>query len=604
MKILRRLEVVSELSKKNTNWIHKDLFRLLHNDDIWILAYQNTKDNKGVLTPGWDGLTYDGISMEAIQNLKNKVITEQYQFQPVKQVLIPKSNGQLRPLGIPSANDKIVQEVIRIILDAIYEPIFDEHSYGFRPNRGTHHALKHVEKVFRWVDWIIEGDIQSAYPSINHQILGEIMEKRIGDPRFMRLIQKSLKCGIIDGKLLSYSTMGIPQGSIVSPILANIYYHEMDLWVREKVTQLNHPGSKLRSSEYKKLEHSISKISKELKELPKNSKEYKEMVKLLKSKRELRNSVPSLKDKSIEIHYVRYADDWMLGIKGKRELALKLKEEMSEFLKTSLKQDLHPEKTKITNIREGKATFLGYEIYLPLKKNVTVCLNKGTRTLRRTNPMLRFDIPVDNVLKGMIERGYIMRTEYGIRPISKQSYTSLDDETIVAHFRSVWVGISNYYAGCTNLGRLQYIHYLLKLSCAMTLGHKHQMSVSKIFAKYTRELRVELYQQNSTKTITFPNRTSWSLKDRKWLINSTFRDPFKIFANRISRSKLGCSCEICGATENIEMHHIKHVRKGGNRNSGFKGENALFKRKQVPVCRLCHIKIHKGEYDGTSFVPK
>lgn len=596
MKILERLDVIRKMSAKNEYWIHKDLFRMLHNDDIWILAYQNTKNNKGSLTPGIDGLTYDGINLDALRRLKEKVMSEQYQFTPVKQVFIPKTNGKVRPLGIPTASDKIVQEVIRIILDAIYEPIFDENSYGFRPNRGTHHALQYVEKTFRWVDWVIEGDIQTAYPTIDHQILSKLLEKRIGDTRFLRLIHKSLKSGVMEGKIFSYSSIGVPQGSIVSPLLANIYYHEFDLWIREKAKILNKPAPKLKSEGYKKLEYEISKLTKELKDLSKSSQEYKEKLKALKSKRASRNFVPSLKQTSIDIKYVRYADDWMIGIKGDYQLAIQLKNELGEFLKINLKQEMHPEKTKVTNLRQGKVTFLGYEIYLPKNKGLSVYINKGTRTIRRTNPMLRFDIPIEKLMTKLIDRGYVMRNEKGIRPISKHSYASLEDQVIISHFRSVWLGLSNYYAGCTSLKRLQYIHYLLKISCAMTLGHRHQMSISKIFAKYQKELTVRI--GNTNKTVCFPNRTNWSIKERKWLINVNFKDPFTIFANRISKSNLGCSCHLCGTTENVEMHHVKHVRKEGERYAGFTAEMALLNRKQIPLCRLCHVKVHDGKYDG------
>jgi len=604
MKTLDRLEVIRKLSLKDENWIHKDLFRLLQQDDIWVLAYQNIKDNQGAMTPGVDGLTLDGISLEALRKIKESVYSEHYQFQPVKQVFIPKPNKKLRPLGIPSAKDKIVQEIIRIILDAIYEPNFDSNSFGFRPKLGTHQALQHIENTFRWVDWIIEGDILSAFPTIDYQILCKILEKRIGDSRFMRLIRKSLKCGVKQGGILSYSSIGIPQGSIVSPILANIYYHELDLWVRDKAKELHNPISKTkpRSQEYKNLEHLISKTNKELNKLTKNSQEYKSKLKFLKLKRFERISVPSLKEKKIEIKYVRYADDWMLGIKGDFQLASKIKEEIRSFLQNSLNQKMHPEKTKVTDLRAGKATFLGYEIYLLKKKGLSVYINKGTRTIRRTNPVLRFDIPLDKLLSKMIDRGYITRNAKGIRPISKQSYSILDDETIISHFRAVWIGLSNYYSGCTNLGKLQYIYYLFKFSCAMTLAHRHRMNVRAVFAKYTKELKVQKNKgsasTNKSKTITFPTRTSWTLKDRKWQINTFFIDPFRIFANRISISKLGCSCSICKSWINIEMHHINHVRKGGNRDKGFTGERNLFLRKQIPLCRICHQSVHKGEYDG------
>jgi group II intron reverse transcriptase/maturase len=551
MKGLERIKVVRSFSEKDSTWVHKELFRILKQDDIWILAYENLKSNKGVLTPGINPSTFDGMSLERLQIIKQQVIEESYKFKPVKQIMIPKSKGKLRPLGLPSTNDKIVQEVIRLILEAVYEPNFDKDSYGFRTGRGVHDALKHVDKTFRWMDWVIEGDIEGAYPTIDHRILCNLIEKRINDTRFMNLIRKALNCGVLIGNRVSHFSVGVPQGSIASPILSNIYFHELDTWVRQKAKELYSPPSKLRSSEYKRIEKLIAKYSKQMQILKKDSLEHKNLYKELKAARQLRLTVPSQKHRRIEVVYVRYADDWMIGVSGDKEIAKNLLDEVKVFFKEVLNQKLHPEKIKLTNLRKGKAYFLGYEIFLPAKDPITNSVFSGTNTRRRGNPNLRFDIPVNDLISKLINKGYIARKKKGVRPISKSSYVTLEDHVIVNHFRSVCLGILNFYSGCNQPKRLQYIHYLLHISCAMTLAHRHRTSSRQIFIKHGKRLTVKI-PDNEKKTVSFPYRTSWSISDASWKVGKEFKDPFSIYANRVSRSGLETSCLVCGIKDTVE----------------------------------------------------
>ena len=597
MKGLERIKVVRSFSKKDSTWVHKDLFRILKQDDIWILAYENLKTNKGALTPGINPSTFDGMNLKRLQNIKQQVLEESYKFTPVKQIIIPKAKGKWRPLGLPSANDKIVQEVIRLILESVYEPNFDENSYGFRTGRGVHDALKHVDKTFRWMDWVLEGDIEGAYPSIDHHILCNLIEKRINDTRFVNLIRKALNCGVLIGKTISYFSVGVPQGSIVSPILSNIYFHELDVWVKQKAKELYSAPSKLRSSEYKRIEKRIAKYSKQMQKLRKDSVEHKNLYKELKAARKLRLTTPSQKHTRIEVVYVRYADDWMIGVSGDKEIAQKLLYEVKVFFNETLNQKLHPKKTKLTNLRKGKAYFLGYEIFLPANNPVTSSVFSGTNTRRRGNPKLRFDIPVNDLISKMVSRGYISRLKKRVRPISKSSYASLEDHVIVNHFRSVCLGILNFYSDCNQSKRLQYIHYLLHMSCAMTLAHRHRTSSKKIFTKHGQRLTVKI-PNSENKTVSFPYRTSWSINDASWKIGKKFKDPFSIYANRVSRSGLEASCIVCGIKDTVEMHHVKHIRKDSIRYEGFTRDMSLINRKQVPLCRKCHMKVHKGLLDG------
>jgi len=588
MKGLKRLEVVRELSRQNPEWKHKELFRILRNKDIWISAYENIKGNAGAMTAGVTKETLDGISLDRLWKVQHEVLVESYSFNPVKQT------------WIPTPNDKLVQEVIRMVLEAIYEPNFDQRSFGFRSGLGVHNALEYVERQFRWVDWVIKGDIKNAYPTIEHKKLCDILSQRIEDERFMNLIRKSLKCGVYHNPQTLYSKIGVPQGSIVSPILANIYFNELDQWVTQKSKEVYRKKSTKRHPDYKRLEYQIKKVSQRASELERNSEERHTLAREIKRLIQQRNQTPSLLDPGIEIRYTRYADDWIIGVRGPRKLAEQIKDEVKEFLYNHLKQELDPIKTQVIDLRAGKVFFLGYDIFLPRNmKLVKYKKDHGRQTIRRSPPMLRLQLPIDRVTKRLHERGYITYINNRLRPISKGSYTPLEDAVIVNHFKSVWLGLLNFYSGSINRSHLQYIHYLLHMSCAMTLAHRHRSSSKKIFKKHGKKLEIMEKKDNVEKLITFfPYQTSWKVSDRKWQLAKTFKDPFTINANRVSRSSINKPCHICGSTIKIEMHHVKHVRKQGHRYKGFHAEMALLNRKQVPLCKECHIAVHIGLHDG------
>ena len=600
---IKRLLTIRKLSQKDKKWKHRDIFRILNKDEIWIMAYEKLKKNKGALTLGSTPETMDGMSLERLKRLQKEVCSQKYKFKPVKLTYIPKPDGRKRPLGLPTANDKIVQEVMRIILEAIYEPVFSEESFGFRAGLGCHDALYHVEQKFRWVDYVIEGDIEQAYPTIDHRILIKILQKRIDDHRFITLVWKSLKCGVLDEERIQWLKTGVPQGSIVSPILANIYYNELDEYVQTLKNKYETPISErtqVRNPVYKSLGNKITKVSNKMRNHEPQSTERQELAKELKIIRTKRLQTNSLKDKVIRVEYVRYADDWMIGVSGDRKLADKIKDYISNFMKNDLVQNLHPLKTKVTDLRKGNVRFLGYEIFLPKNRPISSYKGKGAKTIRRGQPQLRFDIPVAEVTKIYAERGYFKQLPKGVRPISRGSYTVLEDHVIVSHYRSLWFGLLNYYSGCTKRGRLQYIHYLLHMSCAMTLGHRHRVSCSKIFRKHGKTLTIKI--ESTGKTVSFPYKTSWKLEERRWLRGEQVAIPNHRYArNLVSLSSLGLPCAICDSEEGpIEMHHVKHVRKHGFRYKGFHHQMALLNRKQIPLCRCCHKRVHAGLYDGPS----
>lgn len=530
MKGLERLSVIRKISQEKPDWKHSDLFRILRKEDIWIAAYKNLKGNKGARTAGVSNDNFNEIGLSRLRKVQMSVLVESYQFQPVNPKWISKTNKKFHSLNLSTLNDKLVQEVIRMILQAIYEPNFDNRSFGFRKGMEVHNALEYVERQFRWVDWIIKVERKNAYLTIEYKKLCEILSQRIEDVRFLNLIRKSFKRELYPYSSFRYSKLGVPQRSIVLPILVNIYFNELDKRVSQIQKEVYGEKSSKCHQKDKRLEYRILKQSKLISTAKKSSKQHNQFVRELKYLIQQRNNLPKLSNRGIQIHYTRYANDWIIGIKGPYRLAKEVKEEVNSFLRDQLNQELNIVQTKIINIRAGKVCFLGYDIFLP--RNLKLVKYKkinGKQPIHKSTLMLRFQIPIDQITKRLYENGYITYTNNKIRPISKKSYTPLEDAVIVNHFRMVWLGIFNFYSGCTNRSQLQYIHYLLHMSCAMTLAHRHRSSSKKIFKKHGKRLEILDNKNNNPKIIAaFPYHISWKVSDRKWLLGKSFQDPFII----------------------------------------------------------------------------
>lgn len=340
MKALERLEVIRHLNSQR-EWINSNLYKLTLKEDMLIVAYERLKSQPGNMTPGSDPETLDGTSMRTIEILSEHLRTEKYQPKPVRTVYIPKANGKKRKLGIPGPRDKIVQEVVRMILEAVYDSpkgaYFKDSSHGFRRARSCHTALQEVQ---RWsgVTWLIEGDIKSCFDDIDHGILIEILRKKIKDDRLIVLIQKFLKAGYLDvNRVMKNSLAGTPQGGIISPILSNVYLHELDEYVEQLQREYEKGKQRKLNPEYRKLQRRRIKLAEEGKT---GTPEYRELTRAMRK-------TPSMDPKDpefVRIKYVRYADDWIIGVTGSYELAEEIKEKIGQFLKSKLNLTLSQEK--------------------------------------------------------------------------------------------------------------------------------------------------------------------------------------------------------------------------------------------------------------------
>lgn len=591
---LKRLSKLRELNA-NPNWVNSDLYRLLFCPDIYIVAYERIKSSPGNMTKAADGSTIDGFSMKTVENIIGQMRDQSFQFTRARRIHIPKANGGLRPLSVPSARDKIVQEVIRLILECIYDgttPTFLNCSHGFRANRGTHSCLKEI-RTWHAMDWFIEGDIKSCFDLINHGKLIEILSRRITDGRFIDLMWKALKAGYLEGYIPKNSVSGTPQGSIVSPILANIFLHELDVFVTGLVETYSKGERKRVNPAYTKIVKLRAKIKAGKIELP------------LKETRQLdidMRKLPSLMHNDpgyIRVKYVRYADDWIVGIDGPKELATRIKDEVRDFLRDKLDLTLSVEKTHIRNSRTEEAHFLGTDISVghgkqPIQKRIKQ--KSGVEFTKRTTGHTTYmAVPTQKIISRLSDRGFCDKNG---EARAKAEWTVLGLPEIVDKFNSILNGLMNYYSFVNNPYGLKRIQHILQQSALLTFCNKLQIRKPECYRKFGYDLAVV----TPSKAGTFSEKrlnliTDFKVRAMNFAEGGSPSDMLKLQISLRSRSKLEEDCCICGTGQDVVMHHVRHVRKDKPA-KGFTKVLSAINRKQIPVCRSCHLKIHNGEYHG------
>lgn len=599
MKIIERLETLRKLNR-DPNWVNDNIFRLVCSPQLAVLAYERIKSKPGNMTAGDDGVTLDHISLDAIGKVCESIKNGSYTPKPVRRKFIPKANGKSRPLGIPSPRDKIVQEMIREILESIYDPsespTFSSHSHGFRPNLSCHTAIHEFTK-WQGATWVVEGDIKGFFDNIDHHILINLLRRRIKDERFINLIWAFLRAGVReeDGSLSS-NKVGTPQGGVISPILANIYLHEFDCWADSLQKELQKGVKRKPNPEWRRLirkkDYLISKG-----QATKDS----EVVRQLEHEASLLPTVMVNDPDFCRIYYVRYADDWMIGVVGSKDLAETVKTRAASFLADNLRLELSEDKTLVTHAKTDEASFLGFRLSIGASVKRRMVKTEGKRsTLKRvTGWQPRVDVPTREIVSRLMSSGFCHTVRGKVYfPCSKKSFVALEDHEIVMRFNAVWRGIYNYYCVCNNAYKLNWVMYILQYSCLMTLSHKHRMRLPKAIRKYGVFPRVAYKNAGGeVKSATFWRPISWRqgvTAPQKPLDI----DVLMAKVGRLTRSRLGSPCAVCGDQSGVEMHHIRALRKGNKTiTNGFNKIMSAINRKQLPVCGSCHNGIHAGRYD-------
>jgi group II intron reverse transcriptase/maturase len=600
MKSLERLEVIRKRNGANREWANFDLYKLMLDEGMYTEAYGRLASIPGNMTPGSDNETLDGFSLEEISKIIALMKSESYQCRPVRESFIPKPNGKQRRLGIPCPRDKVVQEVVRVILEAVYDspygPYFKDCSYGFRRNKSCHGTLKEIQGKWSGVIWLIEGDIQACFDSIDHHILINALRKKIKDERFISLIWKFLRAGYFDLERARHDSFaGTPQGGIVSPILSNIYMHELDEFVEQLQLELEKGKKRRPNREYELISDRRYRLAKAGKA---NTEGFRKLGVQMRKLPSLDTRDPNF----VRVKYVRYADDFLIGVIGSYKLAEEIKQRVGEFLKDKLALVLSQDKTKITNARMQEAEFLGYRIRRgrgrDTQKTKKSKNGSGKAVKRRSTGMeVVLKAPMDKLIKRLSVKGFC--DGKGI-PKHKAGWTGLDEDQIVSLYSSINRGIQQYYRPADNFDQLARVQYILKYSCAKTLALKKKVPITRIMRG--REIGVQVTNRNGqVRRIMFYRNTDWTGKRDAFKEGNPDVDIVQTQMRLRTKSKLGLPCVICGDPNKVQMHHVRHIRKmDGGAPKGFTRVMQALNRKQVPVCKACHGKIHRGEYDGLS----
>jgi len=587
-KRVRKLEAIHNISTNNTNFNFKRVYNLILLEDLFITAYKNLKSKKGVITPGIDKITPDGLRIDFIQNIIKDLSNETFQFTPARRIYIPKPNEGLHPLSIPSFKDKLVQEVIHIILESIYEPRFLSYSHGFQKGKRCHTALKDVRVIFTGVKWLIKRDIEKCFDAFNQHKLINIIGKRISDQRFINLIWKLFRAGYLeDFKTWTTSLTEVPQGGVISPILSNIYLHELDIYIINLINKFNKGIHRATNQEYSNYRSKYNYW--------KNKDENSAKIYLY-----LNKSTTSKNPKDIgyrRLRYIRYADDFIIGVIGRVKDAILIKEKVNLFLTNELLLSISSEKNKLVSASQDKIKFLGVNVRVPIYKEPSFSTYKRIRygkaqllTAKSSQGVVKLKVDIKSIILKLNSAGFC--TKLGVPTPRFQLYAIRQNDIIII-YNKVCRGLKNYFSFTDNYSTLAFaLQYILMNSCAKLLAAKLKLKTTKtVYKKFGKGL--------NSKGIIFEWFKSYSRNRIRFILNKFTSDClYTLYKKKYINSDLLTPCVVCRSLDKIEIHHIKHVKNINKKLTPLVKDYTIINRKQVPLCASCHRKMHKGLYDS------
>lgn len=564
------------------------LYRLLRNPDLLLTAYGRIASNRGIMTPGTEANdTADGMSQERINRLITSLEQGNFRWKPVRRVYVPKAKGGQRPLGVPGFTDKLLQEAMRLLLEAYYESGFSPHSHGFRPGRSCHTALEQLQHTCRGTKWWIEGDIKGCFDNLDHDLLVRILKEDIHDQRFIKLVEQMLRAGYLEDWRYHQTYSGSPQGGNLSPLLANLYLHKFDEYMEQLIQEYRTPErSRKVNSDYNRYSRLIADA--------KRQGDRDTARQLAKAKRQLPVRDPM--DTFIRVNYFRYADDFIVSVIGPKAVACEIKRKIGDFLKEQLHLTLSEEKTLITH-HSRKARFLGFDITI---NHDTQFVRKDTLGRIRRSRLGVVGLEVPKEVQVAWKRKYRQQG----KPAPRLQLLNHDLHDIITAYGLELRGLYNYYAPAHNVAhRLYPLKWVMNQSLCKTLAAKLKITVSQA-AKQFR------YEGDAVGLSYMTQRPGQKPLLATFGTHAMRRKPFDpnpaIDNLRITRSTrtqlvdrlLATECEICGSTQQIEVHHIRAMKDVQGRTTGWAQLMAAMRRKTLVVCRQCHTKIHTGQYDG------
>jgi group II intron reverse transcriptase/maturase len=561
-----------------------ELYRQMFNINLYLLAYGRIYANQGAMTPGASAETADGMSEDKIRQIIEAMRHERYRFSPARRVLIPKKNGKLRPLGLPTWSDKLVGEVVRLLLEAYYEPTFSGHSHGFRPGKGCHTALREVEAAWTGTVWFIEGDISDCFGSLDHEIMVSILAEKIHDNRFLRLIRNMLTAGYLEDWEYHPTLSGAPQGGVVSPILSNIYLNKLDVYAETVLIPQHTRGTHRRPNpEYRRISGQLARARK--------NRDRDKARELLRELRQLPSGDPQ--DPGYRrLRYTRYADDHLLGFTGPKAEAEAIKDQLARFLREELALELNPDKTLITHARTRAARYLGYEII------VQHANDKITSDRRSVNGTIALRVPLD-----VIKAKCAPYRRHG-KPWHRPAMQNLDDYDIIQAYGAEYRGIAGYYLLATDVWRLGDLRWHAATSMLKTLAAKYQSTVSKMAAKYQAKtetpyglrtcFEARIHRDGKPDLIARFGGIPLIRKKNAVLCDYTptpIPAPRKELIHRLLKRR----CELCGEPGKVLVHQVRKLASLGNAGPSQPAWAALMarmRRKTLVVCSPCHDAVH------------
>jgi group II intron reverse transcriptase/maturase len=502
-----------------------------------------------------------------------------------------KGSTKRRPLGLPTWSDKIVAEVVRLLLEAYYEPRFSDRSHGFRPGRGCHSALDEVVSVWKATHWFIEGDISDCFGSFDHELMVKILAEKIHDGRFLQLIERMLKAGYLEDWTWHDTLSGCPQGSIASPIMSNIYLDRLDQFVEQQLIPDYHRGRRRRPNPgYQSLENQIAK-----------ARRHGDREALRRERRTLPSQDPG--DPGYRrLRYVRYCDDFLLGCAGPKHEAEQIKERIRVLLREELELELSESKTLITHATSQAAHFLGYEI------RAQHADTKITRHRRAVNGAIGLFVP-----KAVIRDRCARYMSKG-KPAQRGPLLHDTDFTIVAKYGCEYRGLVQYYLLAQDVFRLTRLHWVMETSMLKTLAGKHKSTVAKMARRYKAAIdtphgrrtcfQVTVQREEGSRPlvarfggIPLKRQRTAVITDRQPIMATTRR-------NELIHRLLAGGCEICAGRTGLQVHHVRKLadldKPGRPQRPPWVHLMAMRKRKTLVVCDRCHQDIHAGRSTTTT----
>jgi len=577
------IELIRERGKKGLP-LARDVYKHLLDPNMYLKAYGKIYRNKGAMTPGTTAETVDGMSLDKIKGIIESLKYERYRWSPTRRTYIPKKDGKQRPLGMPTWSDKLLQEVIRQIMEAYYEPQFSEHSHGFRPNKGCHTALREIENTWQGTIWFIEGDISKCFDTLDHRIMIETIREKIQDGRIIHLIEELTDAGYMEGWKLNKTLSGTPQGGIISPLLSNVYLDKLDKYVENTlIPEYTKGKGRRKNREYNNFIQPAYR-----------SKDPKEAKKLRQKAQQLPSLAP-MDPEFRRLRYVRYADDFLLGFTGTREEAEEIKLKIGEFLKTELKLELSETKTLVTHARTERARFLGYEIGIKQDNS------KQTNKRRSVNAHIRLGVPKD-----VIEEK-CQRYQRKGKPIHRAEMLNESEFSIINAYQAEYRGIVQYYKLAHNIAELGKLKWKMDHSLTMTLAAKLKTTASRVKRKYYATIMTNGRAYKGMQIVIErdgkdPLIAKWGgiplIREEKAILVD---DPYVKWGGRTELEKrmLADTCEQCGSKKQVEVHHIRALKDlnkyTGREKPEWVKKMAMRKRKTLVLCQRCHHNLHAGK---------